>query len=217
VQLVDALLAVGVPADEIGVMTHYRSQLSLLKHELRGHGDGVIEMHTADRFQGRDKEVVILSLVRSNEACNIGDLLKDWRRINVAFTRAKTKLLVVGSKSTLKGSGCEEMLAKFIALMEAKCWIYDLGYNTLEGHYFEAKQRQPAPTAVAKKSTNDDIEKQRSSNKTPKRKILGTVQADKENVYRGANKKRGKVRPEVALKGKPNAAAILNDMLDGLF
>ncbi|KAJ8126536.1 hypothetical protein O1611_g7102 [Lasiodiplodia mahajangana] len=85
VQLVDALLTVGVPANEIGVMTHYRSQLSLLKHGLRGLGSN-IELHTADRFQGRDKEVVVLSLVRSNEACSIGDLLKDWRRINVAFS-----------------------------------------------------------------------------------------------------------------------------------
>ena len=62
-----------------------------------------MEMHTADRFQGRDKEVIILSLVRSNEAKGIGELLKDWRRINVAFTRAKTKLLVIGSRETLKG------------------------------------------------------------------------------------------------------------------
>ncbi|OAA62627.1 DNA replication helicase [Niveomyces insectorum RCEF 264] len=114
-QLVEGLLTVGVPAGEIGVMTHYRSQLSLLKHQLRGIAGHVphqagpgIEMHTADRFQGRDKDVVVLSLVRNNEACSIGDLLKDWRRINVAFTRAKTKLLVVGSRSTLKGKNERE-------------------------------------------------------------------------------------------------------------
>ncbi len=46
-------------------------------------------MHTADRFQGRDKDVVVLSLVRSNDACAIGELLRDWRRINVAFTPRK--------------------------------------------------------------------------------------------------------------------------------
>ncbi|KAK3953683.1 DNA replication factor Dna2-domain-containing protein [Pseudoneurospora amorphoporcata] len=117
-QLVDSLLTVGVPASEIGVMTHYRSQLALLKHNLKntlGGSAGAmragvkvaaeeIEMHTADRFQGRDKSVVVLSLVRSNEGCSIGELLKDWRRINVAFTRAKTKLLVVGSRETLRGA-----------------------------------------------------------------------------------------------------------------
>ncbi|KAK6834387.1 hypothetical protein PG987_009081 [Apiospora arundinis] len=121
-QLVEALLTTGVPASDIGVMTHYRSQLSLLKHNLRAHGSS-IELHTADRFQGRDKEVVVLSLVRSNESCNIGDLLKDWRRINVAFTRAKTKLLVVGSRSTLRGSGESEMVSRFVRLMEERDWV----------------------------------------------------------------------------------------------
>ena len=159
-QLVDAFLTVGIPATEIGVMTHYRSQLALLKHSLRGH-DPAVEMHTADRFQGRDKEVVVLSLVRSNDARGIGDLLRDWRRINVAFTRAKTKLLVVGSRDTLRrssasaapgeknggngksggdnGDGDDDgaMLSRFVKLMEERNWIYDLPPNALESHFFE--------------------------------------------------------------------------------
>jgi DNA replication ATP-dependent helicase Dna2 len=139
-QLVEALLTTGVPASSIGVMTHYRSQLALLKHQLRNHSG--VEMHTADRFQGRDKEVIILSLVRSNETKSIGELLKDWRRINVAFTRAKTKLLVVGSRETLKGHGPrdgaeEEMVARFVGLMEERRWIYDLPVNALEEHFFD--------------------------------------------------------------------------------
>ncbi|RWA07722.1 hypothetical protein EKO27_g7386 [Xylaria grammica] len=145
-QLVDSLLAVGVPANEIGVMTHYRSQLSLLKHNLSRFGNS-IELHTADRFQGRDKEVVVLSLVRSNEACSIGDLLKDWRRINVAFTRAKTKLLVVGSRDTLKGSGEQEMLSRFVRLMEDRDWVYDLPRDALESHFFEDGATQFTATA----------------------------------------------------------------------
>lgn len=178
-QLVAALVACGVPSDEIGVLTHYRSQLSLLRHAISriqiparsgsqqcvgsgnvGLGSG-IEMHTADRFQGRDKEVVVVSLVRSNGALGqIGDLLKDWRRINVAFTRAKTKLLVVGSRETLKASAVatakreqepaadssrhgpsdddgrgDDMLARFVALMEDRNWVYDLPPDALDcGH-----------------------------------------------------------------------------------
>lgn len=210
--LVEALLTVGVPASEIGVMTHYRSQLSLLKHGLRGHGNGAIEMHTADRFQGRDKEVVVLSLVRSNEACNIGDLLKDWRRINVAFTRAKTKLLVVGSKSTLKGSGCEEMLARFIGLMEARCWIYDLERDSLEGHVFENAGTQI--TATARRASAG--ESPRKELKTPKKRALGTQGRGKENVPPSSTK-RARAGAEVLLKGKPNVAGILNDMMGGIF
>lgn len=220
VQLVDALLTVGVPACEVGVMTHYRSQLSLLKHGLRGHGDGAIEMHTADRFQGRDKEVVILSLVRSNEACSIGDLLKDWRRINVAFTRAKTKLLVVGSKSTLRGSGCEEMLARFIGLMEARDWIYDLRQDALEGHVFEDVGTQVTATATAtatrsRGNMSSPVKKGGDGVKVPKKKVLGERDRNKDANGNGPAMKRARVRPEVALKGKPNVAGILNEMMDG--
>ncbi|CZT07936.1 related to DNA helicase [Rhynchosporium agropyri] len=146
-QLVDSLLTVGVPASSIGIMTHYRSQLSLLKHSMRSHPD--IEMHTADRFQGRDKDVIILSLVRSNDARSIGELLKDWRRINVAFTRAKTKLLVVGSKETLGGFGGKkegeeemEMVGKFVKLMDGKGWIFDLPKDALTDHHFEVGRTQ---------------------------------------------------------------------------
>ncbi|KAK4198608.1 putative DNA replication ATP-dependent helicase, partial [Triangularia verruculosa] len=145
-QLVDSLVLCGVPAEEIGVMTHYRSQLALLKHSLRASNGGRdVEMHTADRFQGRDKSVILLSLVRSNDTGSIGELLKDWRRINVAFTRAKTKLLVVGSKSTLLGEASEQqqqegqeevMIKKFVELMVERSWVYDLGREQLEGHYF---------------------------------------------------------------------------------
>lgn len=53
----------------------------------------------------------------------IGDLLKDWRRINVSFTRAKAKLVIFGSRSTLKG---DKLLDEFLQLMESKQWIYSL-------------------------------------------------------------------------------------------
>ena len=48
-----------------------------------------VEVSTVDKYQGRDKECIIVSLVRSNTERRIGSLLRDWRRINVAFTRAK--------------------------------------------------------------------------------------------------------------------------------
>lgn len=91
-------------------------------------------MHTADKFQGRDKEVVVLSLVRSNEGGNVGELLRDWRRVNVALTRARTKLLVVGSGSTMRGN---ELLGAFVGLVEGRGWGYELQRGALEGHVFE--------------------------------------------------------------------------------
>ena len=202
-QLVDALLDVGVPAEEIGVMTHYRSQLSLLKHGLRGHGNS-IELHTADRFQGRDKEVVLLSLVRSNETCNIGDLLKDWRRINVAFTRAKTKLLVVGSRDTLKGSGEHEMLSRFVRLMEEREWVYDLASDALENHFFDDCATQMTATGGANKSPKKTARSPLKSSQ---------VREGKENQRPHAGPRKARVTDKALLKGKPILRDVWNDVM----
>lgn len=123
-----ALLVAGLPAESIGIITLYRSQLALIKSlltsKIRPRDVELLEAHTADRFQGRDKDVVLLSCVRSNEREIVGDLLKDWRRVNVAVTRAKKKLVIVGSKGTL-GKG-DELLGKLIKLCEDQDWLIDL-------------------------------------------------------------------------------------------
>ncbi|KAH7198027.1 DNA replication factor Dna2-domain-containing protein [Fusarium flagelliforme] len=195
-QLVDSLLTVGVPDTEIGVMTHYRAQLFMLKDKLKAFSG--VEMHTTDRFQGRDKEVIVLSLVRSNEACNIGDLLKDWRRINVAFTRAKTKLLVVGSKSTLKGSGSDSMLSQFISLMEERDWIYEMPANALENHYFEDFGTQITTAGATQKT------------KSPRRRAVG-----KEN--RRHSPRTARIGDKALLKDKHITRDILNEMTNGAY
>ncbi len=58
-----------------------------------------------DKFQGRDKDCIIISLVRSNAQQDFGSLLQDWRRINVAMTRSKQKLVLIGSLDTLQNCG----------------------------------------------------------------------------------------------------------------
>lgn len=132
-QLVESFIACGIPARNIGVITFYRSQLSLLRQSLRRHTPD-LEMHTTDKFQGRDKEVIILSCVRSNTENNVGELLRDWRRVNVAFTRAQTKLLVVGSRSTLRDGN--DLLHKYVRLVEDKKWVYNLPSGAIDKHVF---------------------------------------------------------------------------------
>lgn len=134
-QLVESFIASGIPARDIGVITFYRSQLSLLRQSLRRYTPE-LEMHTTDKFQGRDKEVVILSCVRNNSEKMLGDLLRDWRRVNVAFTRARTKLLVVGSRSTLRDGN--ELLSKYVSLVEGKGWVYNLPQGAAENHIFQS-------------------------------------------------------------------------------
>jgi DNA replication ATP-dependent helicase Dna2 len=104
----------------------YRSQLKVIQHLLRDQPK--VEMHTADKFQGRDKEMIVISLVRSNDQGNVGALLRDWRRINVAFTRARSKLIILGSKSTLCSN---DLLKDFVLLMEKNSWVYPM---PVDGH-----------------------------------------------------------------------------------
>jgi len=70
---------------------------------------------TVDRAQGLDRACVIVSMVRSNERGHVGMLLKDSRRLNVAFTRAQSKLVLIGSASTLqRGSSFLRKLIEFV-------------------------------------------------------------------------------------------------------
>uniref|UniRef100_A0A672SIU9 DNA replication ATP-dependent helicase/nuclease n=1 Tax=Sinocyclocheilus grahami TaxID=75366 RepID=A0A672SIU9_SINGR len=92
----------GCRASDIGVIAPYRQQLKAISSLLQGDAFKALEVNTVDKYQGRDKSVIIVSFVRSNPEGNLGELLQDWRRLNVAITRAKHKLLMLGSASTLR-------------------------------------------------------------------------------------------------------------------
>ncbi|MDN5358600.1 MAG: hypothetical protein PWP76_443 [Candidatus Diapherotrites archaeon] len=93
---VHQLLERGVKREWIGVITPYDAQRDFLSRILPED----VEVNTVDGFQGREKEVIVVSFVRSNRAGNIG-FLNDLRRLNVALTRAKRKLVLVGDSETL--------------------------------------------------------------------------------------------------------------------
>ena len=109
---VNALMAAGVTANQIGVITPYAAQARLLREKL---SDGELEIDTVDGFQGREKEAIVISLVRSNERGEIG-FLSDLRRTNVAMTRARRKLLMIGDSATLSS---DPFYARLIAHFEA--------------------------------------------------------------------------------------------------
>ncbi|CDO74222.1 hypothetical protein BN946_scf184721.g1 [Trametes cinnabarina] len=120
-QITECLLGCGVTQDQIGVISLYRQQLKLLSYLLQDRNG--LEILTADRSQGRDKDCIILSMVRSNNDGLIGELVKDWRRMNVLFTRARSKLIIVGSKKTLQSA---PLLSEFFDLMDKQGWILAL-------------------------------------------------------------------------------------------
>uniref|UniRef100_A0A671L0V3 DNA replication ATP-dependent helicase/nuclease DNA2 n=1 Tax=Sinocyclocheilus anshuiensis TaxID=1608454 RepID=A0A671L0V3_9TELE len=100
--LVTLLLKAGCRASDIGVIAPYRQQLKAISSLLQGDAFKALEVNTVDKYQGRDKSIIIVSFVRSNPEDNLGELLQDWRRLNVAITRAKHKLLMLGSAPTLR-------------------------------------------------------------------------------------------------------------------
>lgn len=102
-----------------------------------------IEVLTADRSQGRDKAVVLLSLVRSGKH-GVGELLTDWRRINVALTRAQRKVIIIGSRRTLSAM---DMLGEFFSLMEENKWIMKLPKAALSFH--PLAQRPPGEAIIS--------------------------------------------------------------------
>jgi superfamily I DNA and/or RNA helicase len=87
-----------VPARDVAVISPYDAQVQKLRELLSDVGD--LEIDTVDGFQGREKEAVVVSLVRSNEQGELG-FVADIRRINVALTRARKKLVVVGDSATI--------------------------------------------------------------------------------------------------------------------
>jgi ATP-dependent RNA/DNA helicase IGHMBP2 len=102
VRLVDthvrALLQAGVGGADIGVITPYNAQVQRLRLAFADRPE--IEVDTVDGFQGREKEAIVLSMVRSNDRGEVG-FLADARRINVAVTRARRHVALVGDSATL--------------------------------------------------------------------------------------------------------------------
>ena len=106
---VRALHRSGISMERLAVLTPFRSQLHLMRKvfvtsdfwQSSGVKGSSLETKTVDQYQGKDKDCVIVSFVRSNQNGKVGPLLRDWRRINVLMTRAKSKLILVGSSNTL--------------------------------------------------------------------------------------------------------------------
>jgi regulator of nonsense transcripts 1 len=91
---------------EIGVVTPYVAQVRVLKRLVRniipdGADPELLEVASVDNFQGREKDLIVFSAVRSNRTGTVG-FLADWRRLNVMLTRARRGIVIVGNARTLK-------------------------------------------------------------------------------------------------------------------
>ncbi|MDO5860725.1 IGHMBP2 family helicase [Methanobrevibacter sp.] len=107
VSVANDYLTAGVDESDIGIISPYADQVKIIQNKTP------VEVKTVDGFQGREKEIIIISTVRSNDNGNIG-FLNDLRRLNVAITRAKRKLIIIGNKNTLKNNPTYERLIEFV-------------------------------------------------------------------------------------------------------
>ena len=101
-----------IPLAKTALISPYAGQVTAARNSL----DKQLRISTIDSFQGQEKEIILLSLVRSNDEGEIG-FLRDYRRMNVAITRAKEKLIVIGDSATIAK---DPFYHAFISYVEAK-------------------------------------------------------------------------------------------------
>jgi predicted DNA helicase len=118
---VAALVESGVSPRDIAVIAPYAAQVRLLREHLDLSG---LEVDSVDGFQGREKEAVVISLVRSNAEGEIG-FLADVRRMNVALTRARRKLIVLGDSATLAGDPFYRRLIEYFESIGAYHTVWE--------------------------------------------------------------------------------------------
>ena len=110
-EIINMYLDKKINPQDIGVISPYSKQVRLIKEKAKN-----ISVKSVDGFQGGEKDIIIISLVRSNEEKNIG-FLDDIRRLNVSLTRAKKKLIVIGNKETLQSNNDYKEFIEFCELI----------------------------------------------------------------------------------------------------
>jgi len=116
-RIIFALKRSGVQSGEIGVITPYRAQRNLIKEALK---DENLEVNTVDSFQGREKDVIIFSVTSTGSL----EFVEDENRLNVAFTRARAKLIVVGSAKSINEHR-RGLLSKFILYVRERNGLFN--------------------------------------------------------------------------------------------
>ncbi|KAF9902786.1 Tripartite DNA replication factor [Linnemannia zychae] len=227
-QLTEALISGGIAEDDIGIISVLRAQLKILSRLMKSRP--LLDIHTVDRYQGKDKECVVVSLVRSNAEQHVGELLKDWRRVNVAFTRAKRKLVVFGSRHTLQGS---PIFSQFLELMEQQDWIMSLAPMMQYQHAHLLHRSPPHPPPHPQGQTPVISSPRGKSRRTQHHLLEDVVEDNKENVDNPAvalsadscvnsapqslsqsssQRKVFRAKASVALKGMPITQNILDSL-----
>ncbi|XP_027625195.1 DNA-binding protein SMUBP-2 [Tupaia chinensis] len=184
---IQALVDAGVQASDIAVITPYNLQVDLLRQSLSPRHPQ-LEIKSVDGFQGREKEAVILSFVRSNRKGEVGFLAED-RRINVAITRARRHVAVVCDSHTVNNHAFLKTLVDYFTehgeVRTAFEYLDDIvpenySHESSQGHSHAAAKPQGPATAARKPSGSRNQEGReagaavRQDRKKPAGKPLGS-------------------------------------------
>lgn len=109
---------------DVGIISPYRAQVQLLRKELRKREffrpyRHLLTVNTVDGFQGQERDIILISLVRSNDGGDIG-FLRDLRRMNVAITRARMKLIILGSSETMTSHPFYRKLYEYVGQLKVE-------------------------------------------------------------------------------------------------
>lgn len=109
---------------DVGIISPYRAQVQLLRKELRKREffrpyRHLLTVNTVDGFQGQERDIILISLVRSNDGGDIG-FLRDLRRMNVAITRARMKLIILGSSETMTSHPFYKKLYEYVEQLKVE-------------------------------------------------------------------------------------------------
>jgi hypothetical protein len=169
---VEALLKGGqCRISDIAVVTPYAAQARLIRRmlkQLTQSHQGYVEVSSVDGFQGREKEAVVFSAVRSNPYGGVG-FVKDWRRVNVSFTRARRALIVIGNDLTLR-RGDPDTWMPWLAWADAHGINMDKP-GIPRGRYEPEQLRRVRGGTTAAEMLKDVLERQQAQLKTAKRQL----------------------------------------------
>ena len=111
VKIIKVLKNLGIKSENIGIITPYRAQRDYIKELLK---DDEIEVNTVDSFQGREKDLIIFTITSTKDM----SFVEDENRLNVAFTRAKRKLIVIGNANSIHKK--HKLLFEFLSYAKEK-------------------------------------------------------------------------------------------------
>ena len=179
---------------DIGIITPYSAQVANLSHKITQDEYRGLEISTVDGFQGREKEIIILSLVRSNQKHQVG-FLSDKRRLNVAITRPRRMLVVIGDIDTITNGNENENL--FLKHFGEYCNDNAINVNIIgslmEYNEFEELQNMCVEEKKKENEKNEENKKEEKKKAGNKGKDKGGKKnEDNKGNHKYANKQRRK-------------------------